>query len=47
MENYFRGFSIKHIDRNKNAEANELVKAATRKIALPQTYSSKQLKIHQ
>jgi hypothetical protein len=31
MENYFRGFSIKHIDRNKNAEADELAKAAARK----------------
>jgi hypothetical protein len=35
MENYFRGFSIKHIDRNKNAEADELAKAAARKTMLP------------
>jgi hypothetical protein len=35
MENYFRGFSIKHIDINKNTKANELENAAARKIALP------------
>jgi hypothetical protein len=35
MENYFRGFSVEHIDRSKNAEADELAKAIARKIALP------------
>jgi hypothetical protein len=34
-ENYFRGFSVEHIDRSKNAEADELAKAVARKIALP------------
>jgi ribonuclease HI len=35
MENYFRGFSVKHIDRNNRNKVDELVKATTRKIALP------------
>jgi ribonuclease HI len=35
MENYFRGCSIEHIDKSKNTEADELAKAAARKIALP------------
>jgi hypothetical protein len=35
MENYFRGFSIEHIDRSKNAKADELAKATARRIALP------------
>jgi ribonuclease HI len=35
MENYFRGFSIEHIERSRNIEANELVKAAARKTTLP------------
>jgi hypothetical protein len=35
MENYFRRFSVKHIDRNKNTEVDEQAKATTRKIALP------------
>jgi hypothetical protein len=35
MENYFRGFSVKHIDKNKNTKADELAKMAARKIALP------------
>jgi hypothetical protein len=35
MENYFRGFSVEHIERNKNTEADELVKAAARKTAIP------------
>jgi hypothetical protein len=35
MENYFRRFSVKHIDRNKNIEVDEQAKATTRKIALP------------
>jgi hypothetical protein len=29
MENHFKGLTIEHIDRNKNVEANELVKATT------------------
>jgi hypothetical protein len=47
MENYFRGFLVEYIDRNKNIEADELVKAAARKIALPPMHSSKHSKIHQ
>jgi RNAse (barnase) inhibitor barstar len=35
MENYFREFSVEHIERNKNTEVDELVKAVARKIALP------------
>jgi hypothetical protein len=34
MENYFRGFSVEHIERAKNTEADELVKAAAREITL-------------
>jgi hypothetical protein len=32
MENYLREFSVQHVNMN---EANELVKAATRKTTLP------------
>jgi hypothetical protein len=35
MKNYFRGFSVEHISRSKNAKADELAKAATRKITIP------------
>jgi hypothetical protein len=35
MENHFKGLTIEHIDRNKNVEANELVKATTQKTPLP------------
>jgi hypothetical protein len=28
MENFFKGFIIKHIERAKNTEADELAKAA-------------------
>jgi hypothetical protein len=35
MENYFRGFSVKHIERARNTEADKLVNAAARKITLP------------
>jgi hypothetical protein len=31
----FQGPHSEHIDRNKNVQANELVKASTQKIALP------------
>jgi ribonuclease HI len=47
MENYFRGFSIEHIERSKNTEVDELVKATARKTTLSPTYFSKHLKIHQ
>jgi hypothetical protein len=35
MENYFRGFSVEHIERAKNTEADEVMKAAARKTTLP------------
>jgi hypothetical protein len=35
MENHFNGFIVEHIERPKNAEADELAKAATRKAVLP------------
>jgi hypothetical protein len=35
MENYFNGFSIEHIERNKNIEANKLAKATAGIAALP------------
>jgi hypothetical protein len=35
MENYFKGFLVEHIDRNKNTEADELVKAVARNTSLP------------
>jgi ribonuclease HI len=35
IENYFKGFTVEHIERAKNAEANELAKAPARKAVLP------------
>jgi hypothetical protein len=35
MENYFKGFSIEHIERSRNTEANELVKIAAKKMTSP------------
>jgi hypothetical protein len=35
MENYFKGFSIEHIERSRNTEANELVKTAAKKMTSP------------
>jgi hypothetical protein len=35
MKNYFRGFSVEHISRSKNAKTDELANAATRKITMP------------
>jgi hypothetical protein len=34
MENFFKGFTVEHIDRNKNSEADELAKAAARNTPL-------------
>jgi hypothetical protein len=34
MENYFRGFLVKHIERVKNIEVDELLKVAANKITL-------------
>jgi hypothetical protein len=35
IENYFKMFTVEHIERSKNVEANKLVKAAARKTTLP------------
>jgi hypothetical protein len=35
MENFFKGFTVQHIERAKNTEAYELAKATARKAALP------------
>jgi hypothetical protein len=35
MENFFKGFTIEHINRNKNSKANELAKVAARNTPLP------------
>jgi hypothetical protein len=35
MGKKFKGFTIEYIDRNKNSEADELAKAATRNNPLP------------
>jgi hypothetical protein len=35
MEFFFKGFTLEYIDRNKNAEADELVKATARNTPLP------------
>jgi hypothetical protein len=35
MENYFKGFTVEYIERNKNAKADELAKATTQKTPLP------------
>jgi hypothetical protein len=35
MKNYFRGFLVEHVDRNKNAKAKELGKVAARKTTPP------------
>jgi hypothetical protein len=35
MENYFRGFTVEYIECNKNAEADNLAKAATRNTPMP------------
>jgi hypothetical protein len=34
MENHFKGFTVEHIKRTKNTEANELAKATARKAML-------------
>jgi hypothetical protein len=47
MDNYFRGFLVKHVDRSKNTEADELAKAAARKTALPPDVFFQHLKIHE
>jgi hypothetical protein len=35
MDNFFKGFAVEYIDRNKNSEADELMKAAARNTPLP------------
>jgi hypothetical protein len=41
MENHFKGFTVEHIDRNKNAKADELPKVvALEKHCCPQIFFS-------
>jgi hypothetical protein len=35
IEKYFKGFTMEHIKRAKNTEADELAKATARKVVLP------------
>jgi hypothetical protein len=35
MENYFKGFTVAYIERNKNTEANDLVNATTHNTPIP------------
>jgi hypothetical protein len=35
MESYFKGFTIKYIERNKYSKADELAKAVARNTPLP------------
>jgi hypothetical protein len=35
MENYFKGFTVEHIDRNKNTKTNKLAKGVARKHHFP------------
>jgi hypothetical protein len=35
MESYFKGFTVQYIERNKNAEANDLAKAAAHNTSMP------------
>jgi hypothetical protein len=35
MESHFKGFTMEYIERSKNTEADELVKAAARNTPLP------------
>jgi ribonuclease HI len=35
MENFFKGFTMEHIERAKNTEADELAKAVGTKAVLP------------
>jgi ribonuclease HI len=35
MENFFKGFTVQHIERTKNTEADKLAKVATKKVVLP------------
>jgi ribonuclease HI len=46
MENFFKGFTIEYIDRNKNSEAGELSKATARNTLYPQMYSYKPYQTH-
>jgi ribonuclease HI len=35
MKNFFKGFTVEHIERAKNTKADELAKVVARKAALP------------
>ena len=41
MEKYFKGFTVIHIPRSQNDEADKLAKAAARKEPLPRTFSTR------
>jgi hypothetical protein len=35
MENHFKGFTVEHVERTKNIEADELAKAVIKEAVLP------------
>jgi hypothetical protein len=43
MENYFKGFTVEYIERNKNTEANDLAKFVAYKILMLTVISSQVL----
>jgi ribonuclease HI len=47
MENYFKGFKVECIERNKNCEADELAKTAARNTPMQPMYFSMCSKMHQ
>jgi hypothetical protein len=46
MERHFKGYSVQHIPRDDNNEADKLAKAAARNQELPLMYSSKSSENH-
>jgi ribonuclease HI len=47
IENYFKGFIVEYIERNKNTEVDELAMAGAQNTPMPTDNSFKQLKMHQ
>jgi hypothetical protein len=35
MENHFQGFTVEHIERSQNTEADDLAKATARNTSMP------------
>jgi hypothetical protein len=35
IERFFKGFTVQHIERTKNSEADELAKAVAKKVVIP------------